>query len=361
MSENIANTHKVRNSNLELYRVIVMLLIVAHHYVVNSGLIQVMEKNPLAGDSIFLYLFGMWGKIGINCFVLITGYFMCKSSITIRKFLKLILEVLFYNILIYTIFILFGYESFSITGCLKVLFPIRNIATNFTACFLVFYLFIPFLTILVQSLNAKQHRLLIYLCLFVYTILGTIPKCHVIMNYVSWFSVLFIIASYISRYGFFKSVTHKQWGFLTLASCIISMLSVIALLLLPKILNIAYIHPYRFVVDSNVVLALLTAICSFMYFKDLKMKQNYFINTLGASTFGVLLIHANSNTMREWLWCELLNNVGMYDSDLLLLHAVVSVLAIFFVCVLIDYVRIHTIERWIFLFVDKLLLKYNLK
>ncbi|WP_416372134.1 hypothetical protein [Bacteroides sp.] len=121
-----------------------MLLIVAHHYVVNSGLIQVMEKNPLAGDSIFLYLFGMWGKIGINCFVLITGYFMCKSSITIRKFLKLILEVLFYNILIYIIFILFGHESFSITGCLKVLFPIRNIATNFTACFfgiLSFYTF----------------------------------------------------------------------------------------------------------------------------------------------------------------------------------------------------------------------------
>ncbi len=30
---------KQRDSNLELYRIIVMLLIVAHHYVVNSGLI----------------------------------------------------------------------------------------------------------------------------------------------------------------------------------------------------------------------------------------------------------------------------------------------------------------------------------
>lgn len=29
---------KQRNSNLELYRIIVMLAIVAHHYVVNSGL-----------------------------------------------------------------------------------------------------------------------------------------------------------------------------------------------------------------------------------------------------------------------------------------------------------------------------------
>lgn len=98
-----------------------------------------------------------------------------------------------------------------------------------------------------------------------------------------------------------------------------------------------------------------------MFFKDLKMKQNHFVNVLGASTFGVLLIHANSNTMREWLWRDLLNNVGMYNSDLLIVHAIVSVLAIFSVCVLVDYIRIHSIERWLFLFVDKLLLKYNLK
>ncbi len=43
----ISNKQKVRNSNLELYRVIVMLLIVAHHYVVNSGLLQVLIQNPL--------------------------------------------------------------------------------------------------------------------------------------------------------------------------------------------------------------------------------------------------------------------------------------------------------------------------
>lgn len=33
-----------RSSNLELYRIIVMLLIVAHHYVVNSGLTDVMQQ-----------------------------------------------------------------------------------------------------------------------------------------------------------------------------------------------------------------------------------------------------------------------------------------------------------------------------
>ena len=67
-----------------------MFAIVAHHYVVNSGLMtSINEGNALATNSLFLLLFGCWGKISINCFVLITGYFMCKSNITPRKFLKL--------------------------------------------------------------------------------------------------------------------------------------------------------------------------------------------------------------------------------------------------------------------------------
>lgn len=43
---------KERNSNLELYRIIVMLLIIAHHYVVNSGLEEVMSLQPTSSKSI---------------------------------------------------------------------------------------------------------------------------------------------------------------------------------------------------------------------------------------------------------------------------------------------------------------------
>lgn len=77
-----------RDTNLELYRIILMALIIAHHYVVNSGVLDIMHSDGLIPKSIFLYLFGAWGKTGINCFVMITCYFMCKSEISIRKFLK---------------------------------------------------------------------------------------------------------------------------------------------------------------------------------------------------------------------------------------------------------------------------------
>lgn len=92
-------------------------------------------------------------------------------------------------------------------------------------------------------------------------------------------------------------------------------------------------------------MALVTAVCSFMLFKNLKIKQSKVINLMGASTFGVLLIHANSDAMRQWLWKDILENVSWFESPYLWVHATLSVLVIFILCVFIDQIRIRFIEK----------------
>lgn len=72
---------KQRNSNLELFRILVMLSIIAHHYVVNSGVWSEIQATEPTANSLFYYIFGMWGKTGINCFVLITGWFICVRHV----------------------------------------------------------------------------------------------------------------------------------------------------------------------------------------------------------------------------------------------------------------------------------------
>lgn len=73
------NVSQERQSNLELLRIIAMLVIVMHHYVVNSGLIQVIYDNPFNFNSMLLLILGWGGKTAINCYIFITGYFMCKK------------------------------------------------------------------------------------------------------------------------------------------------------------------------------------------------------------------------------------------------------------------------------------------
>lgn len=43
-----------RDSNFELFRIILMLLIIAHHYVVNSGFGQLYDFDHITGNMIFL-------------------------------------------------------------------------------------------------------------------------------------------------------------------------------------------------------------------------------------------------------------------------------------------------------------------
>lgn len=344
-----------RSSNLELYRIVCMLMIVAHHYVVNSGLTD--AEGPLQNDitswnSIFLALFGAWGKTGINCFVLITGYFMCKSKITVRKFLKLLLQIYFYKLVVYMVFYCMGYETFSIGRVIKLILPFSRLGNNFTGCFLVFYLTIPFWTILIHNINRRQHELLLLLLLSCYTVLGSIPSFEVTFNYISWFGILFLISSYIRLYDKPVFNNGKLWGILTLISVIVALMSII---LSPYVFNGGSAR-YMWVADSNKILSLCVAVCSFLWFKNMEIPKSKLINAIGGSAFGVLLIHANSNAMRTWLWHDTVDSVGHYFSMgtvELILYSAGVVLAIFIVCNLIDQFRIATFEKWFFNWYDR--------
>ena len=336
----------VRSSNIELFRILSMLMIVAHHYVVNSGLINCIDaQSTLRFQDYFLLLFGWGGKTGINCFVLITGYFMCTSNITKKKLVKLLGEVYFYTVGLWCIFFFTGYEMFSIKGFLKMIFPFFTVADNFTGCFLLFYLLIPFLNKLIHALREKEHFLLVIWCLAVYVFLPSFVKANVVFNYVTWFSVLYVIASYIRLYPkkWFGNI--KVTGLIAGAFLLLSWSSVIVLATLSRMIGKNVGICYFLVSDSNKVLALATAISEFLFFKNLKIGYRREINTIAAATFGILCIHANSDTMRRWLWVDVCNNVGAYQGGNVIIHAVVSVVIIYAVCTIIDTIRIRLIEQ----------------
>ena len=52
---------KQRDSSIELFRIITMFMIVAHHYIVNSGITgEITQANVLSLNGLFSLLWG-WG------------------------------------------------------------------------------------------------------------------------------------------------------------------------------------------------------------------------------------------------------------------------------------------------------------
>lgn len=322
-----------------------MFLILVHHF----SQFYYYESEPFGPKVIFLKLFGMWGKTAIDCFLMITGYFMCKSEITVRKFLKLILEVYFYKLVIYVLLLFGGYETVSAEQLVKLIFPIWDIEHNFVDCFICFWLTIPFWNILIKNMTKRQHQLLLILLLCIYTLFGTIPGFHISYNYVTWFGVVYLMASYV-RYYTSECFNNKRfWGWMTLASVTLSVLSVF----IWKAVFGSFSH--YMLAGSHKILAVTTAFASFLWFKNMDIKFSKFINIVGGSTFAVILIHSNSEAMRTWLWKNFIDCKGHYSLpclDLILYTVGVSI-AIFAVCIIIDRIRIRTLEEPFFKWYDR--------
>lgn len=338
-----------RQSNFELYRILCMIMIVSHHFVIHSGLMDFVPDAYFNMKSSFLALLCMSGKTGINCFLMITGYYMCTRDISIRKFIKLILEVVFYNTLVYSVFIVFGRVPFSPLELIrKMFFPIWGIGRNFTSCFLLFYLFIPFLNVLVNSLSKRQHQMLLCLLLLFYVFAGIVPSFHISFSYVAWFSIVYLISSYIRLYpctlfdnkGLFRNLTLALFA-MALASCVFC--------------TAMGKYPFHFVFDANKFFAVSIAVSMFLWFKNVEIKQSRIINNIAASTFGVLLIHDNSVDMEQWLWYDLFGCTDYYGLPFLQFAAksIAVILLVYFGCVVADMLRIYFLEKPFFKWFDK--------
>ena len=111
---------KVRNSNLELLRIIAMLMIISYHAVVHGGFDSKIEK---LWSKIWFEEFSLWGKAGVNMFCLLMGYFGCSRTFSLKRLLKVELKTVLYSCLGFLIAIIVQIPL-AVTEILKSVFPV---------------------------------------------------------------------------------------------------------------------------------------------------------------------------------------------------------------------------------------------
>lgn len=212
------------------------------------------------------------------------------------------------------------------------------------------YSLIPFINILIKNMNQRQYRALLVVVLLYFTVISTLFM-HETWNYVSWLVVIYLIGGYIRLYPDSFKYSSGKWFVCTGIIILISWLSIIVVDYIG--VQFGFESYYHMVNDCHKLFAVLIAVSAFLAFKNMKLKYNKFINTVASATFGVLLIHANSDTMRQFLWKDILDVAGQYESGMLWLHAILSVIGVYVVCVVIDLLRIYFIETPLFKVLDK--------
>ncbi len=351
---------KVRKSNIELLRIIMIVMVICHHYVINSG-IEGLETR-LNANMLFMQIFGCGGKIAINGFLFITGYFMCTSDATLFKWLKLFLEFMFYNIVINIIFIIADYKPFGLKALLDGIFPLFDglgIGRDaFISLFLFLYLLIPFLNKLIHSMSRKEYRILLGILLFFFTVISSfyIKKnesgAWVLVNNwegLGWYITAYLIGGYI-RLHFSPKHSELRIGLImTICSMILVCASIIIIDYI-RIKEPGFVKADHMVYGCNKILAVMFAASLVILFKNINIGYSRFINTVSSATFGVLLIHANSNTMRRFLWVDQFQNTSWYNVPLkdAALRAICVVAIIYVSCVILDLIRQKLLEAPLF-------------
>lgn len=322
-----------------------MILIIAHHYVVNSGIQELYDFSDINGNMLFLQFFGFAGKIGINCFLLITGYFMCQQKVRLVKFLKLYLEIKFYKLVFYLIFLAIGLETLNLESFISNVFNLafNQGSSSFTAVFIGLFLLSPFINLGIKNLNERQLVTLISVLLILHTVSSTFFFAST--ENLGWYITVYLIGSYIRLYH--KTFFEKRmlWPLLTLGFIILAWISIGVVDLIGPMVGFETF--YHMVIGSDKLLAIAIAITLFFCFKNLKLGYHKFVNTLATTTFGVLLIHADSDAMRTFLWKMVFRVPEQYWKPLpdLIFHAICTVLIVYVICVIIDLMRICLFEK----------------
>lgn len=285
--QSLSNSFANRLTNIELLRIVAMLLILCHHGVVHGNL---NFTGSLDINKIFLSLFIFGGKFGVNIFVLISGYFLCTASFSINKISKILGEILFYILFILIAVFIFYPECFAYKTIIKCIYPFQGFAVNYVYLYILF----PYINISLMHLTKGELKKLLIFLIFIMSFLPTfLPKFDGFWL-LSWLVLLYMLGSYIRNYVEYQDILkyHKQFILISICSIMVTnaITGAVHFLRGSNFGNyIFWIDERTFFADNSFTL-LVASICFFMYFLGLNIESSS-IDKISSKMFGVLLLH----------------------------------------------------------------------
>lgn len=332
-----------RNVNMEVLRVVAMFLIVAGHYIY-TGVRHVMDPtmlnvtNGVLGgvNYVTLELLCLIAAVGVDCFVMISGYFLIeKAEMRWRGLLKTWVQTLFYSVVIFLIGIAIAPSAFSLELLLKTLFPIHQVSYWFVTYYIGLLFLAPFLARLAACLTKRQYQWLLAV-LFVFCFIYLYGTVYLYNMHLGLFVFLFFVAGYIRKYSVPEWWRrHAGWIVMAVWATLFLMLTAVNVI---QYLRTGIANFRLYSTDNNGPLFFL-ALSVFVWFvchKPFTQRLVVWSARLGVYTFGVYLIHQHF-FVNDPLWTYAIHTYTMQMP--LLLHCLLWSGLVFAACIVIDVLR----------------------
>lgn len=327
-----------RLTHIEIFRVITMFMIVAGHLIYH-GIRLNPELNTFSisspsdmTDYVLLQILSLFTSTGVNCFILISGYFLIEKTEMRKSLFKIWFQTAFYSLALGLIFWIFGTNPYSLKQILDDISPLPMSKYWFVTQYMGMALLAPFLSRLAQSLNQRQ---MLFLLGFLFVLFYNIPfgKNFATGMSLNWFVFLFFVGGYIRKYGM-PDIINKH-----IAKWLI--LSVTFFFLIHFTSNyLRYLSSgadFTIKSTANNDLTFFVSVFLFVFFVNKTWKNTWLIriSKLAPYTFGIYLCHEHP-AMRAFLWSEML---PQYIFCPLIVMTLLYSILLFLSCAGIDLIR----------------------
>lgn len=183
----------MRDSNIELLRIVSMMLIILFHFSVHGP----WPADGVLATDVAVGVLAFGGKLGVNCFVLITGYFMTRSSVRMASVARVVLETWFYSWGLLILFAVAQPELVTQARLEKAVLPLVSgeywFITNFVALMVVS----PFLNLLFDRLSRRGKSRLAAIGFVTISVLPTLTTFNPLGSDLLWFFYLYLMGGWI--------------------------------------------------------------------------------------------------------------------------------------------------------------------
>lgn len=334
---------KERNSSIELLRILSMLMVLTLHYLNFGGFLG--NVYPSDRNYYLVWMLEGFSLVAVNCYVLISGYFMVTAKFKWSRIIRTWAIVWIYSIGIYLICVVIGFTEYQKQDFLYSLFPVFTKQFWFVNNYLILMAVSPLLNWLIQRISFRQMTAI---CILLVLISSFGEIVFSLMDYFAghpereikylayhpaWFFCLYFFAAYLRLY---QKGIQKSWIYLF--GYVISMLVTVGLKLYYQQIDWTLSEMfYRY----NFPLVLCSSICLFLFFTHLKIKNtfvNQWLPKVSGLTFSTYIVHQHL-CLYIRLWKDIFQAECYYTSPFLVFHWLFAVLATLTICIAVDWVR----------------------
>lgn len=302
---------KKRQANIELLKIVNMLMVVGIHYIRESGSLLTLEAESLSGRYALAMFFEVLFIVMIDAYVFISGYYGINGKFKVSKLISYQCRLWFYTLLIPIVLMLFGVPTLvqteGVYGLFKYLFPIGNSHYWFMTAYFYMMLFMPFINLAVKTLEKKQLLLITACFLAVFCGVKSLVPLRFSMDNggyeLLWLLCVYLLAACMRMYGgkleewFDRHALKIYLGSATLSFLIMMG----AWFINKKTSGVAYL--FMMPIHHNFILCLVGAMGLFYTFRKMQIKEGKtaeLIRRLATYSLGVYLLHEHLDLRTRW-------------------------------------------------------------